>query len=75
MSAYLKDLAERVATSFVSGLATSVALNAYTDLGWKAWLTGMGVSGLVSVVKGLAAKLVGSKTSASLVPTQHNDYG
>jgi len=76
-TAYLKDLAERVATTFLAGSlgAWGLDLTSITDLGWKAWLTAGVGAGIVSALKGLLAKSVGSRTSPSLVPTIHNDYG
>lgn len=67
---FTKDLVERVASTFVAGFAGAVALDvvAITDLGWKAWLVTGATAGLVSVVKGFAAKAVGSSASASLSP-------
>lgn len=76
-STYIKDLVERVASTFVAGFGGAVSLDlaGITALGWKAWLTAGAVAGALSVVKGFVAKAVGSNTSASLVPTIHNDYG
>lgn len=65
-----KDLLERVATTFVAGAFGAWGLDVVqiTDLGWKAWLTAGVGAGILSVVKGLAAKAVGSPNSASLLP-------
>lgn len=65
-----KDLLERVASSFVFGAAGAWGLNV-TDVvnaGWKAWLLAGAGAGVLSVVKGLIAKTVGSPNSASLLP-------
>jgi uncharacterized membrane protein YjjB (DUF3815 family) len=67
-STFGKDLFERIASSFVFGAAGAVSLDMYTDLGWKAWLTAGAVAGIGSVVKGLLARFVGDKDSASLLP-------
>lgn len=65
-----KDLFERVVATFVAGFLGAVSLDItnITDLGWKAWLIAGASAGLISVLKGLAAKLVGSPNSASLLP-------
>jgi hypothetical protein len=74
---YIKDLVERVGTTFLAGSlgAWGLDLTSITDLGWKAWLTAGVGAGIVSALKGFLAKAVGSNTSASLVPTIHNDFG
>lgn len=71
MKPYIRDLAERVVSTFLAGFAGAVTLDltGITTLGWKAWLTAAAAAGAVSVIKGLAAKAVGSPLSASLVPT------
>jgi hypothetical protein len=63
-----KDLFERVATTFIAGFGGAVSLDItqITDLGWKAWLIAGAGAGVVSVLKGLLAKMVGNKDSASL---------
>jgi hypothetical protein len=70
MSIYLRDLVERVVTTFLAGFlgAVSLDLTNITDLGWKAWLIAGAGAGVVSVVKGLIAKGVGATDSASLDP-------
>jgi hypothetical protein len=67
-TSYIKDLIERVVSTFVAGFggAVSLDLTGITTLGWKAWLTAGAAAGVVSVVKGLLARGVGSKDSASL---------
>lgn len=71
MPTYVKDLIERVVTTFVAGFlgAVSLDLTSITNLGWKAWLIAGAGAGVVSVLKGLVAKFVGSQTTASLVPS------
>lgn len=68
--AFGKDLLERVVATFVAGFLGAVSLDwaSITNLGWKAWLVTGAVAGGVSVVKGLAAKFIGDKDTASLVP-------
>ncbi len=77
MSPYVKDLTERVLTTFVAGFlgAVSLDLTSITDLGWRAWLVAGAGAGIVSVVKSLAAKFVGSPSTASLVPSQQIQSG
>lgn len=72
MTPYLKDLLERVVSTFLAGFFGTVSLDltSITNLGWKAWLVAGAGAGVLSVVKGLAARYVGSQTSASLVPSQ-----
>ena len=67
---WLRDLAERVVTTFAAGFLGAVSLDvaSITALGWKAWLVTGGVAGGLSVLKGLAARFVGSSGSASLDP-------
>lgn len=69
-SNFLRDLAERVGTTFVAGFlgAVSLDLTSITSLGWKAWLIAGAGAGVVSVVKGLVARFVGNNGSASLDP-------
>jgi hypothetical protein len=57
-----------VVATFVAGFlgAVSLDLTNITDLGWKAWLIAGAGAGVVSVLKGLAARLKGSTFSASL---------
>lgn len=70
-AAYVKDLVERVGSTFVAGVAGAwgLDLTSITDLGWKAWLTAGVGAGIVSALKGLLAKAIGSPASASLVPS------
>ena len=65
-----RDLVERVLTTFVAGFlgAVSLDLTSITNLGWKAWLVAGAGAGIVSVLKGLIAKTIGSPNSASLDP-------
>lgn len=65
-----RDLLERVLATFVAGFlgAVSLDITQITDLGWKAWLIAGAGAGVVSVVKGLAARVIGSPNSASLDP-------
>jgi len=65
---YLKDLAERVGSTFVAGFLAALVAN-WTGVipsDWKAWLLTGAVAGAASVVKGLVAKGVGNPDSASL---------
>ncbi|OLE27963.1 MAG: hypothetical protein AUG44_08725 [Actinobacteria bacterium 13_1_20CM_3_71_11] len=74
MSVYVKDLLERVMTSFIAGFVGAVGLDvtSITDLGWKAWLIAGAGAGIVSVVKGVLAKGVGDSQSASMAPSIEN---
>ncbi|MFJ1765080.1 holin [Amycolatopsis sp. NPDC088138] len=65
---YLKDLAERVGSTFIAGFLAALVAN-WTGVipsDWKAWLLTGAVAGVASVVKGLVAKGVGNPDSASL---------
>jgi hypothetical protein len=71
MSKYVTDLVERVLASFAGGFLTITGLDGFDvlHLDWKAAL-GVGAgAALVSFLKGLAAKALGNKDSASLTPT------
>lgn len=69
MPPYLKDLLERVAASFVGGFLSAASLEGldlvHTD--WKAWFAVGAAAGVASVVKGLVARRIGDKGTASLV--------
>lgn len=66
MDTYVRDLAERVVTTFVEGFVAGLVLTNVTSLDmWHAAAVG-GVAAVGSLVKGLAAKAVGNKASASL---------
>lgn len=69
MAQFPKDLLERTAFTFVQGVASAgLTLQMFTDLGWKAWLTVGAGAGVLAVVKGLVAKMIGSPNSASMLP-------
>lgn len=63
------DIAERVISTFVAALATVLLMAGPGDLisvsFWKSALIA-GLAAVVSLVKGLMAKAVGNKASASL---------
>jgi hypothetical protein len=66
MSPYLRDLAERVAMTFIQGTAGSLVITELSDKSmWLAALGG-GVAAVASLLKGLVAKHVGNTKSASL---------
>jgi hypothetical protein len=68
---YAKDLAERVIWTFLGGTAAVVVAAGPADMlhasFWKAAGVG-GLAAVVSLVKGLAARVVGAKNSASTAP-------
>jgi hypothetical protein len=70
MSPYLKDLAERVVSSFVGGALSVIGLSGVDafHLDWKAALGVGGGAALVSLLKGLVARGVGDPGTASLLP-------
>jgi hypothetical protein len=67
-SQYAIDLAERVFWTFLAGFfgAVSLDITQITDLGWVAWVTSGVGAGVISLLKGLAAKAIGNSDSASL---------
>lgn len=65
------DAAERTARTFVQGFLAVITIDAFTDLS-ASWLEMLGVgamAGVYSVLTAFAAKPVGAKDSASLLPT------
>lgn len=65
---YLKDLAERVGSTFVAGFLAALVAN-WTGVipsDWKAWLLTGAIAGVASVVKGVLAKGVGDPNTAAL---------
>lgn len=69
---YLKDLAERVLASFVAGaVAAALAagpLGLLHATAWQSVAVG-GLTAVVSLLKGIAARAVGDKHSASTLPS------
>lgn len=68
---YLADLAERVVASFVGGaVAAAMAAGPLGLLHASAWqqVALGGLAAVVSLLKGLAARTVGDKNSASSAP-------
>lgn len=66
MSGYFKDLAERVASTFVQAFIGAVMVTELTDKGMWLAAASAGVAAVASLAKGLAAKGVGHRDSASL---------
>ena len=68
---YAKDLAERVIWTFLGGTAAMVVAAGPADMldasFWKAAGVG-GLAAVVTLVKGLAARKIGAKNSASTAP-------
>ncbi|QXE36985.1 hypothetical protein KQY30_25005 [Streptomyces sp. GMY02] len=63
---YARDLTERVATSFLGGVVSGIVVTQPLDASmWYAALSG-GVAAVVSLAKGLAARLKDVRNSASL---------
>lgn len=70
-TAYLKDLVERVGSTFVETFV-GVLLASWTGAipaDWRGWLTASAVAALAATLKGLVAKGVGDSATPSLVPT------
>lgn len=65
---YVRDLAERVASSFAGGALSVLGLDAVNILNvdWKITLGAGAGAALVSLLKGVLAKFRGSPDSASL---------
>lgn len=69
MSMYWKDLAERVAASYLGGMVAAMGVTGDIDLtDGKVWIGGA-LAGAFSVVKGLAAYFT-DRTTASVVDTR-----
>jgi hypothetical protein len=66
LSAYVRDLAERVAATFIEGFISTFVITQATDK--QMWLSavGGGVAAALALLKGLSAKTVGNSDSASL---------
>lgn len=71
MSPYLKDLLERVGATFIAGADAALLANwtGAIPSDWKGWLLTGALAGVASVVKGIVAKYVGDKGTASVVPS------
>lgn len=69
MSQYLKDLLERTVFTMLEAAAALVAVQLSSDaVPDEAWWA-VPLAGLAAVIKGFAAKKVGSSESASTVPS------
>ncbi len=68
MNAYLKDLTERVVSSFAGGVLSVLGADAVNllNVDWKAALGIGGGAALVSLLKGLAARRTGPTDGAGL---------
>ncbi|MGA5435488.1 holin [Streptomyces cellulosae] len=66
MSLYVRDLAERVAATFLQGFAGAVVITELNDLEMYKAAAAAGLAAVVSLAKGLLAKKVGNNDSASL---------
>lgn len=66
MSAYSRDLLERVAVTFVEGTIGSLVLTQLSDRDMWLAAVGGGVAAVVALLKGLLAKRYGNPESASL---------
>lgn len=66
MSAYTKDLTERVAATFLEGFLGGIVLTQYTDQ--EMWVAAAvaGVASAAALLKGLLAKKTGDPKTASL---------
>lgn len=71
MNKYLRDLAERVASSFAGGVLSVFGLDAINVLNvdWRGALGFGAGAAVVALLKGIVARGVGSSDSASLSPT------
>lgn len=63
---YFRDLAERVASTFLQGFAGAVVITELNDLEMYKAAAVAGIAAVVSLAKGLVAKKVGNNDSASL---------
>lgn len=65
-SVFLKDLRERVIMTFVQGVLGSLVVTELADKGMWLAAVGGGVAAVAALLKGLVAKTVGNRDSASL---------
>jgi hypothetical protein len=69
--AFLRDLAERVGSTFVEAFA-GVLVASWTGVipaDWRGWLTGAAAAAVFATLKGLVAKKAGDSATASLLPS------
>ena len=64
---YWKDLAERVAATFLQVVIAALALSGAVGLNWPGTLAVAGSAALLALSKGLLARLVGDPDSASMI--------
>lgn len=69
MKTFIKDLLERVISTFAEGFLGAIATSAVTlgDVDWVFCLSAGGFAALVAVLKCLAALKIGDKDNASLL--------
>jgi hypothetical protein len=70
-STYARDLAERVVWTFLGAAAAVALAGGPADMLHVSFWEGAGTAGLaavVTLVKGIAARLIGQRNSASTVP-------
>lgn len=65
MNTYVRDLIERVVSTFAAGVVGVLGVNGVDLTDRKVWLVGA-LAGAFSVLKGLAARGTGDKNSAGL---------
>lgn len=72
MSAYLKDLIERVVATFIGGFISGITLPQIIDLDMSAVQAAAyaGAAAVLSLVKGIVARGAGSPETASLVSSR-----
>jgi hypothetical protein len=71
ITAYLRDLAERVGSTFVETFAAVLAASwtGAIPSDWRGWLTAAFFGAAAATLKGLAAKGAGDSATASLLPS------
>lgn len=71
VTAYVRDLAERVGSTFVAGFIAAILANwtGAIPSDWKAWLATGALAGAVSALKGLLARFSGDSSTASVLPS------
>lgn len=71
VTAYLRDLAERVGSTFVETFAGTLVAS-WTGVipsDWRGWLTAALLSSAAATIKGLLAKGSGDSSTASVLPS------
>lgn len=64
---YLKDMLERAITTFAEALLAEITTYPVVGIRWKTAIYVASVATIISILKSIVARKIGSKDSASLV--------